>query len=109
MANFNTGYKAEFTDQEAQAARSVRDELLNALAALMRDGVASDAPETLALVERYRLEFIDRYLYRSTPAVILGLSAVLAADPRNRAAYEQYGAGLADYLSAAFRAYYDTL
>ncbi len=109
MANFNSGYKAEFTQAEADAACAIRDELLLALAELMRQGEASDSPQALALVERYRFEFIDKYLYRSNPTVILGLSAVLAADPRNRAAYERYAEGLADFLAGAFRAYYDSL
>lgn len=109
MANFNNGYKAEFTQKEADAATAIRDELLNAMAELMHSDIPPQHPQLLALVERYRFEFIDKYLYRSTPVVMLGLSTVLATDPRNRAAYERYAAGLADYLAAAFRAYYDSL
>lgn len=109
MANFNTGYKAEFTEQEAKEARAVRDGILNELAEKMKSGATPEDPETLALVERYRFEFIDKYLYLSNPTVILGLSTVLATDPRNRAAYDSYGEGLADHLAAAFRAYYENL
>ena len=103
--SFNKGYKLEFTDSEANGARRIRDEILNLLAENMRCGITSDDERTLALVHRYRTESIDKYLYKSNLAILFGLSTVLAADPRNKRAYDAYAEGLAEYLAAAFRAY----
>lgn len=106
---FNPGYKLDFTDQEVREATAVRDAILNEIAGCMNGGLPPSAQPVVALVERYRFEFIDQYLYRSTPIIILGLASTMAALPENRQAYEAYCPGLADYLSDAFRAYYHSL
>lgn len=103
--SFNKGYKLEYTDNEARDARKVRDGLLGLLVDCMQRGVAADDAETLALVARYRFEFIDRYLYQSTLAILFGLSSVLNKDPTNKRTYDAYAEGFAAYLADAFRAY----
>ncbi|MDO4581427.1 MAG: TipAS antibiotic-recognition domain-containing protein [Bacillota bacterium] len=107
MANFNPGYKSEFTDAEAAEAREARDAILRQLVAAMQAGVSADDARTVELVQQYRDGFIDKYLYKSTLIQFLGLSTVIATDPRNISAYEEYAAGFAKYLAAAFRAYYE--
>ena len=109
MNDANAGYRLTFDhSQEVREGCAIRDTLLRLFAAQMRAGVPPDHPDTLALVDRYRREFIDVYLYQSTLAHILGLSAVIYADGNQRVAYDAYGEGLAAYLAQAFRSYYDT-
>ena len=105
--NFNIGYKKEFGATEVKEAHSKRDEILNAMATCLKNGVNPESDAVFALVQRYCNEFIDIYLYKSTPIIIYGLSTVLDIDQRNRTVYEKYQAGLADYLSTAFRCYYE--
>lgn len=108
-SGFNPGYKLEFSDKEACEARAMRDSILRELAECMDCGLPPDAERALALVERYRFDFIDQYLYRSTPVIMLGLASTIAALPENRRAYDAYAPGLAEYLAQAFRAYYYSL
>jgi len=99
--------RPELKDREAAEAASCRDMLLQELAAAMNRGLGPETPPVQKLIERYRREFIDRWLYPSRTVHFLGLSVSAAADPKTAQAYEQIAPGLADYLSRAFRSYYE--
>ena len=98
--------RMEFNDSEAKAANQTRDQLLKLFAENLLAGCEPEHPSTQALVERYRREYIDIYLFPSTPIQIFGMGKAIAIDPHNRRECEAYEPGMADYLSQAMIAYY---
>lgn len=98
--------RMEFNDSEANTANQTRNTLLRGFVSLMQQGLPADGEQTQAQVERYRSEYIDPYLFPSTPIQIFGMGTAIAVDAGTRKICEDYAEGLADYLSQAMICYY---
>lgn len=77
--------------------------ILEALAELMRSGVAAAAEAAVALAEQHRLH-IDRWFYPCDAQMHANLAELYVHDPRFAAHFERHGEGLASYLADAIRA-----
>jgi DNA-binding transcriptional MerR regulator len=89
---------AEWTAIKAEGAA-----LNERLGALCRAGVPPDAPEAREAAAAHRA-YTDRWFYRVSPEVHLGLGRMYVADPRFAATYEAVAPGLASWLCAAIEA-----
>lgn len=106
MSDPNQGFRLKFNDSEAIAANKTRKELLLLFVALQHAGHSPEDAESQAMVERYRNEYIDVYLFTSSPIQIFALGTAISLDPYNRMECEEIAEGLADFLSQAMLAYY---
>ena len=79
------------------------DEVLRQLAALM--GTPVEDRKVQALVARHRA-YLNNF-YEVKPGMYRGLGKLYVEDPRFRACFEKYRAGLADYLAQAIEFYCD--
>ncbi|MBQ6807862.1 MAG: TipAS antibiotic-recognition domain-containing protein [Firmicutes bacterium] len=106
MAQGEQKIRLKFTDDEAKTANATRGMLLQLFRQNQQAGLSPEDPDTQALMERYRREYIDIYLFTSTPIQIFAMGTALAVDPHNQKECDRYGEGLAAYLSQAMLAYY---
>ena len=104
--SFNPNYIPDFNDKQAAEATADRDRIMNKIAAAARDGVDPKSRAAMELVDEYRFGFIDKWMYKSTPIIFFGLSAVVEDNRPDKLAYDAYGEGTALWLKTAFRAYY---
>jgi len=88
---------------EWEAIRVEGDGLMAEFAALLAAGRRPDGPEAMALAERHRLH-IDRWFYPCDHAMHSNLAELYTSDPRFGEYFEQRGAGLTAFVSAAIRA-----
>ena len=79
------------------------DEIMRQLAALMGNPV--EERKVQALVARHRA-YLNNF-YEVKPGMYRGLGKLYTEDPRFRAYFEKYRAGLADYLALAIEFYCD--
>jgi MerR family transcriptional regulator, thiopeptide resistance regulator len=80
--------------------RSEADELNEALAALMAQGVPPGDPRAVEAAERHRL-LIDRWFYPCSPQMHAALGEMYVADQRFAATFDKVRPGLARYLRDA--------
>lgn len=73
------------------------EQLTARFAALFAGGVASDAPEAIAVARNQR-DHLERWWYDCPPQMHAGLADLWADDPRFRASYDRVADGLADYV-----------
>ena len=104
--SFNENYIDDFNDNQAAEATADRDRILNKIAAAAAAGVDAKSEQAMLLVDEYRRDFIDKWMYKSTPIIFFGLAAVVEDNRPDKLAYDAYGEGTALWLKTAFRAYY---
>lgn len=85
-----------------RALASYRDRL-SALAGLMKQGLAPDAPEVQEIIAGHH-EWLTRF-WTPDAASFTGLGEMYASDPRFRDEIDTVAAGLADYLREVMAAY----
>lgn len=103
---FNPDYIDDFNDNQARQATEDRDRILGKIAAAVQAGVQPKSDQAMELVDEYRRDFIDKWMYKSTPIIFFGLAAVVEENRPDKLAYDAYGEGTAHWLKTAFRAYY---
>jgi DNA-binding transcriptional MerR regulator len=86
-----------YTKQDWLRYRRESDEVNEALAALIKDGVPAADAGALEVVERHRL-LIDRWFYPCSPELHAALGEMYVADPRFAATFDRVRPGLAGYL-----------
>ncbi|MHB9115376.1 MAG: MerR family transcriptional regulator [Thermoleophilia bacterium] len=89
-----------YTKQDWERFKAESDEIGQAIAALMDEGVPPDDPRAMDQVERHRLQ-IDRWFYPCPLEMHVNLGEMYVADPRFTATYERIHAGMARYVRDA--------
>ena len=86
-----------YTKEDWLRYRRESDEVNEALAALLADGVPATDARALEVAERHRL-LIDRWFYPCSAAMHAALGEMYVADPRFTATFDSVRPGLARYL-----------
>jgi DNA-binding transcriptional MerR regulator len=94
---------SRYTKQDWLRIQAEGAEIYRQLAALMAAGTAPTSREAMDAAELHR-QYISRWFYDCSRAVHRGLGELYVTDPRFTASIDQYGAGLSQYLCAAFAA-----
>lgn len=106
MLPLDQGFRTEYNDEEARTANKLGQYFLSRFAENLLAGIPPQHPNTQELVSLYRKEYIDVYLFPSTPTQIYALGLSIVVDPNKRKVCEDRQNGLADYLSQALLTYY---
>ncbi len=92
-----------YSPQDWERIKAADRELMEALAARLKQGASPDDDAVLDLAEQHRLH-MDRWYYPCDHAMHSGLARLYTADPRFAASFDKYGEGLAEFLAAAIEA-----
>lgn len=93
----------QYTPQDWERFKAESEEINDAIAALMDQGVAPDDPRALAAIEKFRLQ-IDEWFYPCSRAMHAELGKMYIADARFTATYEKIRPGMARYVCEATQA-----
>ncbi len=88
--------------EEWNKTRSGMEDIFRRFAACMKDG--PESPAAQALVKEWQ-DYITGHFYRCTDDILKGLGEMYTADGRFRENLDRIAPGLAEFLSAAIRAY----
>ena len=102
---FNEKTAGQSAEQQQNAVQGLED-LMEEAAALCQKGVSPTDPQAQDLAARWQQHITDHY-YTCTDAILAGLGEMYVTDERFRSHIDRHGAGTADYLHAAIRAYLD--
>jgi MerR family transcriptional regulator, thiopeptide resistance regulator len=92
-----------YTKDDWERFRRESDAVVEALAALMDEGVAPDDARAMDAAERHRLQ-TDRWFYPCPHEMHVELGRMYVADPRFAATYDKVRPGMAQYLCDAIAA-----
>ncbi|MCL2746510.1 MAG: MerR family transcriptional regulator [Coriobacteriia bacterium] len=93
------GYTAQDWNRYKTEAADINDRFV----ALMQAGISVDSAEARALAEEHR-QLISRWFYECPPEMHANFGAMWEADPRFKKNIDEAGAGLSEYMTAAFKA-----
>ena len=108
MSDLDLGYRTDKNNEEANKANAIRIGILRLIGEQMALGLPEESAETQALVARYRQEYVDQYLFRSTLDQLRGLALAVAVDPFTHESCDAVHEGVADYFSRAMLHYCQT-
>lgn len=91
---------SRYNKQDWVQIRSESDTIEAAWTALLRSGVPSDEPKSVALAERHR-RHIDQWFYPCSPDIHRSLADMYVSDARFAAYYDSREPGLAKYVHDA--------
>jgi DNA-binding transcriptional MerR regulator len=92
-----------YTKEDWSKIKSEGDALMSALAQMLEAGRRPDEDEVADLAEQHR-QHIGRWFYPCTHGAHAALAEMYVADPRFKATFEKYRAGLAEFVAEAIRA-----
>lgn len=79
-------------------------EIFGAFAGLSQRNIAPDSEEALRVVKRWQ-DFISKHFYPCSNEILSGLGMMYTEDERFRNNLDKFGAGTAEYMSAAIKSY----
>src|SRR6185437_4074080 len=94
---------ARYGKQDWLRIKAEQDEIEQAFAQALADGVAADSAPAAELVERHR-QHLSTWFHDVQPELHRGLAELYRSDLRFAAHYDRISPGLADYVSAAILA-----
>jgi DNA-binding transcriptional MerR regulator len=94
---------ARYTREDWERIKTEANEIYTAMAELMQAGASADGAEAMDVAERHRAH-LSTWFYDCSKARHVGLGQMYVADPRFTATIDEFGAGLAGFLSAAIAA-----
>jgi len=94
---------ARYGKQDWLRIKAEQDQIEQAFARALADGVPADSERAAALVERHR-QHLSSWFHDVPPELHRGLAELYVADPRFAEHYDRIAAGLAGYVSAAILA-----
>ena len=94
---------ARYRKQDWLRIKAEQDEIEQAFARALADGVPADSAPAAELVERHR-QHLTTWFHDVQPGMHRGLAELYRSDPRFAAHYDRISPGLAEYVSAAIRA-----
>lgn len=97
---------ARYDKQDWLRIKAEQDEIEQAFAQALADGVPADSERAAALAERHR-QHLSTWFHDVSPAMHRSLAELYLADPRFAEHYDRVAEGLAAYLSAAIIAHTD--
>lgn len=92
-----------YTKDDWKRFKAENEEITNAIAELMDEGVAPDDPRAMDAVDRHRQQ-IDQWFYPCSRRMQAELGKMYVADPRFTATYEKIRPGMAQYVCDAAQA-----
>jgi hypothetical protein len=93
----------KYTKDDWKRYAAETQEINDAFATLMDQGVAPDDPRAMDVAEQHRL-LIDHWFYPCPPAMHAALGRMYVSDPRFAANYEKTRSGMAQYMCDAIAA-----